>query len=89
MRREFTWLPAVLTVLWLFGCSHAPAPPLTQEPPSQAQARDAASPGVPVATVAEKEFDFGELKANGSYVHEFKILNKGTGILVVTQVLPA
>jgi hypothetical protein len=37
----------------------------------------------------EKEFDFGELTENGAYVHEFKIVNKGTGVLVITQVMPA
>ena len=89
MHREFKWLPTVLTVLWLFGCSHAPAPPLTEEPPSQAQAPDSASQGVPAATLVEKEFDFGELTENGAYVHEFKIVNKGTGVLVITQVMPA
>jgi hypothetical protein len=87
MRRRFTWFSTFLTALWLLGCSHAPTPATKVAPQPAPQA--SATQGTPVAVVAETEFDFGLVEEGGEYVHDFKIGNKGDGVLEIKKVLPA
>jgi hypothetical protein len=76
--------------LWLLGCSQGPRPVAkVAEPAPPASAQDSSTQGLPVAEVPEREFDFGAMKEDEIYVHDFKILNKGTGILEIKSVTPA
>jgi hypothetical protein len=84
------WLFTALISLWLLSCSHAPSPTtkVVQQPSSPA-APQASTQGVPVAEVPEREFDFGAMAEDGNYVHEFRILNKGDGVLEIKEVMAA
>jgi hypothetical protein len=46
------------------------------------------SQGVASAEVAESLFDFGKMKEDGEYIHDFKVKNKGAGVLQIKKVLP-
>ena len=91
MRKRLEWTTMVLIGLWVVGCSHSPSPAtkVTQQPVPQASTQATATQGVPVVTVAETEFDFGVVEEGGEYVHDFKLGNKGDGILEIKKVLPA
>jgi len=90
MEGRLKWLFPVFIALWLLGCSHAPSPTTkaAQQPAPQPSTQVSATQGVPVAEVAEKEFDFGKMAEDGTYAHEFKIVNKGTGVLEIVGVVP-
>ena len=90
MEGKLKWLSTVFICLWLLGCSHAPSPAtkVAQQPTPQASAQVSTAEGLPAAEVPEKEFDFGVMAEDNSYVHEFKIVNKGTGVLEIQGVVP-
>ncbi len=88
MHGNLKWLPMVFISLFLFGCSHSsgPANELAQQSPPQSLASQG---GVPCVVLFDTSFDLGEIAEDGiSNVHEFKIANKGTGVLVIKKVLP-
>jgi hypothetical protein len=87
MQKKLTLFSAVLMAFWLMSCSHFPAPSnkVAQQPAPQASATQ----GTPVAVVTETEFDFGTVSEGNDYVHDFKIANKGDGVLEIIKVLPA
>lgn len=94
MRRNLQWLPMVLIPLLLLGCSHSPGPagklsqPQQPAPQSQPQIQTPQG-GVPAVVLYETSFDLGKISEDGvSNVHEFKVGNKGTGILQIKKVLP-
>ena len=91
MHGRWKWLYLVFVALWLFGCSQGPGPStkVAQETAPPASTQVAATQGTPAAEVPEKEFDFGAMAEDGMYVHEFKILNKGTGALEIKEVMAA
>ncbi|MHC1728881.1 MAG: DUF1573 domain-containing protein [Syntrophobacteraceae bacterium] len=83
MHRNLYWLPLVLIPLLLLGCSHSqqPAPPQPQVQTEQG--------GVPAIVLFETKFDLGKIREDGiSNVHEFKVGNKGTGLLEIKKVVP-
>ena len=53
---------------------------------------DAAASGamaeMPALAVPEAEFNFGEVSEGKEYVHDFVIMNKGTGVLEIKKVTP-
>ena len=76
--------------LWLLACSQGPRPVTkVAEPAPPTPAQVSSTQGLPVAEVPEREFDFGTMKEDDTYVHDFKILNKGTGILEIKAVMAA
>lgn len=90
MQGRTKWLFPVLISLWLISCSHAPASSTKGlQQPAQATAPQASTQGVPKAEIPEKEFNFGKMAEDGNYVHEFRILNKGTGPLEIKEVMAA
>ena len=77
-----------MAVLWSLGFGQAPVlavEAVTLQPSALASTAD----GGPEAQVLENEFDFGEMTEDGTYVHEFRIINSGTGVLELTRVMPA
>jgi hypothetical protein len=91
MHRRLKWFSTALVVLWLAGCSHSPGPAtkVAQQPTPQSQPQVASTQGTPVLEVIEVEFDFGVVEEGNDYVHDFKVANKGDGILEIKKVLPA
>jgi hypothetical protein len=86
MQRELKW--CLVVVIWSLGFGHAPVSAVEAvalEPSAQVAMTD----GGPEAQVLENEFDFGEMTEVGTYVHEFRIINSGTGLLELTRVMPA
>ena len=84
------WLLTALISLWLMSCSHAPGPATkAAQQPTVPTAPQASAQGVPAAEVPEREFNFGTVAEDGNYVHEFRILNKGTGVLEIKEVMAA
>ena len=84
------WLFTALISLWLMSCSHVPGPWTKDVPqPTKATAPESSTQGVPKAEIPEREFNFGTMAEDGSYVHEFRILNKGTGVLEIKEVMAA
>ena len=88
MQGRSKWLFPVLISLWMMSCSHLPGPwsrgaqqPATPTPPQ------ASTQGVPKVDIPEREFNFGTMSEDGSYVHDFRILNKGSGVLEIKMVL--
>jgi hypothetical protein len=81
----------VIVSLWLLGCSHGSGPTtkVAQQPALQTPTQASATQGLPAAEIPEKEFDFGAMAEDGTYAHEFRILNKGTGVLEVKEVMAA
>ena len=90
MEGRLKWLSTVFISLWLLGCSHAPSPAtkVAQQPTPQASAQVGTAHALPAAEVPEREFDFGVMAEDSSYVHDFKIVNKGTGVLEIQGVVP-
>lgn len=90
MKVRLKWLYPIFISLWLLGCSHSPSPPakVAQQPITQPSAEVSKADAVPVAEVSEREFDFGAMAEDSSYSHDFKIANKGTGVLEITGVVP-
>jgi hypothetical protein len=87
MQRVLKWFFVV--VLWSLGLGQAPAlvaDAVALEPAALVAMVD---DGGPEAQVLENEFDFGEMTEDGTYVHEFRIINSGTGVLELTRVMPA
>lgn len=90
MQGRSKWLSTALISLWLMSCSHAPSPATkVAQQPTQPPAPQASTQGVPAAEIPEKEFNFGVMAEDGNYAHEFKILNKGTGVLEIKEVMAA
>jgi hypothetical protein len=90
MRGRSKWLCTALMSLWLMSCSHAPGPSTkVAQQPAKATAPQASTQGVPAAEIPEREFNFGVMAEDGSYAHEFRILNKGTGVLEIKEVMAA
>lgn len=87
MHKKLTLFSTVLVALWLASCSHSPTPTskVAQQPTPQASSTQ----GTPVAVITETEFDFGVVSEGNDYVHDFKIANKGDGVLEIIKVLPA
>lgn len=46
------------------------------------------TPGSPALAVSEPEFNFGEMTEGNEYVHDFVIMNLGTGVLEIQKVTP-
>lgn len=44
--------------------------------------------GMPALAVSEAEFNFGEVSEGKEYVHDFVIMNGGTGVLEIKKVTP-
>lgn len=87
MNQAHRWLSAVFITVWVMGCSHAPAPTLKSQ--QQTSAPVAAQQGTPLVEVPETEFDFGVVNEENEYMHEFKVFNKGNGVLEIKKVLTA
>ncbi|HTB80806.1 MAG TPA: DUF1573 domain-containing protein [Opitutaceae bacterium] len=66
-----------LACLLLRAAAQTPAAP---QPPTPA------APPVPVITVEEKSFDFGEVRHGQTVVHGFKVSNTGHAILHIKEV---
>jgi hypothetical protein len=90
MHQRLKWLSMIIVSSWLLGCSTAPSQTTKVTPQQTAQptAQTSAAQGVPAAEVPEKEFDFGVMAEDGSFVHEFKIANKGSAPLEIQAVIP-
>lgn len=90
MQGKSKWLLAALVSFLMMGCSHAPSPATkVAKQPAQPTASQASTQGVPKAEIPNKEFNFGVMAEDGNYVHDFKILNKGTGVLEIKEVMAA
>jgi hypothetical protein len=91
MHQRLKWFPAVLVALWLAGCSHSqgPATKVTQQPTPHSPPQASLTQGTPIVEVLEVEFDFGVVEEGKDYVHDFKVANKGNGVLEIKKVLPA
>ena len=91
MHKRLTLFSTVFIALWLMSCSHAPTPAskVAQQPTPQPAAQGLSTQGTPAAVIAEAEFDFGAVAEGNDYVHDFKIANKGDGVLQIIKVLPA
>lgn len=91
MHQRLKWFPAVLVALWLAGCSHSPSPAnkVAQQPTPQSPPQASTSQGTPIVEVLVVEFDFGVVEDGKDYVHNFKVANKGDGVLEIKKVLPA
>jgi hypothetical protein len=91
MHKRGKWFFLLLVGVWVLGCSHSPGPATKVAQPTAAPvpAAVASTQGVPVAVVAESDFNFGKVSESGEYVHDFKVANKGDGILEIKKVLPA
>jgi hypothetical protein len=90
MQGRSKWFFTVLISLLLMSCSHTPAPSTkVAQQPTIATAPQAPAQGVPAAEIPEKEYNFGTMAEDGNYVHEFRILNKGTGALDIKEVMAA
>ena len=63
-----------------------PRAPKVEQPANTAET---AIQAVPKAEVPNREFNFGVMDEDGIYVHDFKILNRGTGVLKINQVTAA
>jgi len=85
MQQYPKWLFSALIALWLMGCSHSPTAKVGQP----ANTAETATQAVPKAEVPNREFNFGVMDEDGTYVHDFKILNRGTGVLEINQVTAA
>lgn len=85
MKHYPKWLFPALIALWLMGCSHSPTAKVGQP----ATTVETATQAVPQAEVPNREFNFGVMDEDGTYVHDFKIFNRGTGILEINQVTAA
>ena len=44
--------------------------------------------GIPALAVAKAEFNFGEVIEGKEYVHDFVVMNRGTGVLEIKKVIP-
>ncbi|MEN6441431.1 MAG: DUF1573 domain-containing protein [Syntrophobacter sp.] len=92
MHRNLRWLPMVLIPLLLLGCSHSqePVSNLSPQPAPQSGPQvQTQQEGVPALVLFEKSFDLGKITEDGiSNVHEFKVANKGTGLLQIKKVVP-
>jgi hypothetical protein len=62
---------------------------IAQQPAAPSQPQASPTQGTPIVEVKEVEFDFGVVEDGKDYVHDFKIANKGDGILEIKKVLPA
>lgn len=81
--RQCFWV----AVLCLFlSCSHSPE--RTATAPQQKLTDSGTAQGTPTVEVVETSFDFGELKEDEDYVHDFKVKNTGNGVLEIKKVLP-
>jgi hypothetical protein len=91
MGRKFAWFSTFLISLWLVGCSYIPGlgTKVAQQPAPQPPPQASPTQGTPAAVVAETEFDFGVVEEGNDYMHDFKIANKGDGVLEIKKVLPA
>ena len=75
---------SILALCLCLGCAH-------KEKEVGARSADLAasmSGGTPVLELTEIAFDFGSLKDDGEYVHDFKVKNSGNGVLQIKKVLP-
>jgi hypothetical protein len=90
MHQKLKWLSMIVVSSWVLSCSTTPSQTtkVAQQQAPQPAAQTSAVQGTPAAEVLEKEFDFGVMTEDGSYVHEFKIANKGTGPLEIQAVIP-
>ncbi len=90
MHKRWKWLSMVFVLLLLLGCSSGPGPStkVAQGPAPPAQVKTPDAQGVPVAEVVEREFDFGVMKEDATYTHDFKIANKGSGVLEIQKAIP-
>jgi len=91
MHGRWKWLSMVFVSLWLLGCSQGPGPTtkVAQEPAPPTSTQASATQGLPSAEVPDRMFDFGAMEEDGMYVHDFKILNKGTAVLEIKEVMAA
>lgn len=91
MHQRSKWFFAVLVALWLAGCSHSPSPAtkVAQQPAPQSPSQASPTRGTPIVEVLVVEFDFGVVEEGKDYVHNFKVANKGDGVLEIKKVLPA
>ena len=53
-----------------------------------AAAASEAIAGIPILAVPQAEFNFGEMSEGKEYVHDFVIMNRGTGVLEIKKVNP-
>jgi hypothetical protein len=84
MRRLPQWIlillvPIVLANCALFGKSDRPAEPVQPQ---------VTTGGTPKVVLTETTFDFGNIAEDKDYIHVFTVKNGGTGVLVITQVVP-
>lgn len=68
MQQYPKWLFPALIALWLMGCSHSPTAKVGQP----ANTAETATQAVPKAEVPNREFNFGVMDEDGTYVHDFK-----------------
>ena len=91
MHKKWKWISMVCVSLWLLGCSQGPGPTtkVSQQPAPPTSTQASSTQGLPAAEVPERQFDFGAMAEDGTYVHEFRILNKGMGVLEIKEVMAA
>jgi len=79
-------LAAFVLLCLMLGCAHEPRTSSRVSGPDASAAVGAA--GTPALEVPEAQFDFGEVIEGESYVHDFVIRNRGTGVLEIEKVTP-
>ena len=60
----------------------------TPETPKGAVATQTPTPEAPGAVISETFFDFGKISDGNIYIHDFKVRNTGTGVLVIRKIIP-
>jgi hypothetical protein len=88
----------VLFSLFFLGCAHVPEntggtsksqeTPKAQTSGAQQEVAVGQTTGPPVVEIPETLFDFGRVSEGNDYVHAFKIVNTGTGVLEIRKILP-
>ncbi len=91
MKGRLKWFFPALVSVWLISCSHMPGlgSKSAQQPTAPTSPQASSTQGIPKAEIPEKEFNFGMMAEDGNYVHEFRILNRGTGTLEIKEVMAA
>jgi hypothetical protein len=82
-----TKILAALVLLFLM-LGRADEAPTSDEVSRPDVAASEAMAGIPALAVSEAEFNFGEVSEGKEYVHDFVIMNRGTGVLEIKKVTP-
>ena len=84
----FKRISLAFVILFFIALAYARTPVTAQDTTVQELALAGREAGTPRVVVSETHFDFGEVRDGDDYVHAFTIMNLGTGVLEIKNILP-